>query len=353
MASDKTLDFLVIGQGLAGSLLAWFLLEKGRKVLVADPGSTISSTMTGAGLIHPVTGRRIVKTWEADVFIPFARNTYLRLQDRLGASFFEEYPVLELFHDHGHRNDWAARSAEPGMQHYIGEECPSEEIPSGIRSTVGGRWVLQSAWLDMPRFATAMRRFLQIRNALIEERVLLEEIEKDSAGIRWRDYHFQAVIDCTGASALQDPLLRNLMFNPCKGEILRIRTTGIPQDSVIHGQVKIIPEGGNTFIAGATYDFKNIDGQCTEEGLQWLREGIEKTISVPYEVVSHKAAIRPSTRDRKPLLGPLDTDGRIQVFNGLGSKGALLGPWMAAHLSRSLTENHALHPELQALRKAN
>lgn len=91
-------DFIIAGQGLAGSLLAWFLLKQGSTILVVDDGFQASSSRVAAGIIHPITGRRLVKTWQADTLIPFAFNCYREMESTLDSKFLMKLGYLKLLH---------------------------------------------------------------------------------------------------------------------------------------------------------------------------------------------------------------------------------------------------------------
>ncbi len=343
-------DYIITGQGIAGSLLAWFLIQEGKKILVADPALDKTCTRVAAGLIHPLTGRRIVKSWNADLFIPFARNTYTSIEDKLGERFFEDYPVFEIFNDAGHRNDWAGRSAEPEMHNYISEECGAGEIPGGVKAPFGGRWVINGGWLDTRRFTDAIRRFLIQKASFIQEAMDYREVAFTDAGIVWKDIPATAIIDCSGSAAINHPLFQDLPFNPCKGELLQISSKDLPKDIVLHGPVKIIPLGGYEYLTGATYDFKTIDDNCTAEGKEKMEEALHKMTSAPYSITGHTAAVRPSTKDRRPIMGPHKNIKRLFVFNGLGSKGVMMGPYLAKQLSAFLLHNTPLDKEVNPYR---
>ena len=101
---SKNFEFVIAGQGLAGSILAWYLIKSNRKVLVVEDSSLPSATSVASGLMHPVTGRRIVKSWRADEFIPNAVKLYRDIEKELNTRFFYDTPILEIYHDHGNRN---------------------------------------------------------------------------------------------------------------------------------------------------------------------------------------------------------------------------------------------------------
>ena len=346
-------DFIIAGQGISGSLLAWFLLQAGKKVVVIDPALDKTCSRVAAGLIHPVTGRRIVKTWNADILIPFARSTYISIEDKLGERFFEDYPVLELFNDNGHRNDWAGRSGEPGMTEYIREECTPEAVPDGINAPLGGRWVVNGGWLDTKRFTDGLRKYLLISSAFIKDKFSYDDLRIKEDKVIWKNIEAKKFIDCTGIAAIGNPVLTGLPFNPCKGELIHFSAEGLPKDMAVHGPIKIIPSGGYDYIAGATYDFTNINEETTVEGREKLEAALKKIINVPYTIIAHLASIRPSTKDRRPIVGHLHDSDKIYLLNGLGSKGALLGPWMAHHLTQHLVHDTAILDELKPDRKVN
>lgn len=346
----KKVDYIIAGQGIAGSLLAWFLLQRGRKVLVVDPQVAGTSSGVSGGMIHPVTGRRIVKTWMADTLIPFARKTYMDIEDKLAERFFEDYPVLEVFNDNQHRNDWAGRSADEGMDKYIKEECPPIAIPPGIHAPYGGRWVINGGWLQTPRFLDAIRRHIAGKNSFLRGKIDFFDTEVSADGIRWQDYEASAIIDCTGIDLYNSEQWDGMPFNPCKGELLHINAEGLPKNMVIHGSIKIIPTGGNGYFCGATYDYTRTDSECTEEGKEKLEAAIKKLTSLPYTITHHRAAVRPSTSDRKPIIGPHFSKARYYFFNGLGSKGIMLGPWHAQLLVKHLLDGEEIPDEYRPYR---
>jgi glycine oxidase len=346
----KNTDYIIAGQGIAGSLLAWFLLQRGKKVLVVDPERENSSSAVSGGMIHPVTGRRIVKTWMADTLIPFARKTYTDIEDKLAERFFEDYPVLEIFNDTQHRNDWAGRSADAGMEEYVKDECPPNTVPNGVIAPYGGRWVVNGGWLETPRFLQAIRRYLNGKQSYLHDQIDFHDVEQTENGIRWKDYTANAIIDCTGMGLYKTNHGEGLPFNPCKGELVHINAEGLPKNIVIHGSIKIIPTGGNSYFCGATYDYTRRDTDLTIEGLEKLKSALQKLTDVPYSITHHKAAVRPSTTDRKPIIGTHFSNKNYYFFNGLGSKGILLGPWHAQLLVKHLLDGQEIPEEYQPYR---
>lgn len=346
-----TQPVLIIGQGISGSLVAWFLLKHGAKVLVVDPCESSTASRIAAGLIHPVTGRRIVKTWMADTLIPFARSTYTEIEDKIAARFFEDYPVFERFHSAGHRNDWAAKSVDPGLKAYVGEECSAESSPKGIRAPYGGRWLIGGGWLDTGRFLDAMRTYLERLHSFRVGRIDYESLSISKDGIAWEGEPYQLVIDCTGVAAFHQPILGEIGLNPCSGELLHLNSTTIPRDAVIHGRMKVIPLGGYSYLAGATYRPGHIGTEPSQEGRAEICSVLDELIEGDYSVGEQVCAVRPSSVDRRPIIGKHHHLEHVYIFNGMGSKGVMLAPWFASKLSGHLLHGEELPEEILPYRQ--
>src|SRR5688500_16078345 len=88
---------LIIGQGLCGTFLHWYLSKEGSKCVVADPGNRDGASHIAAGSINPVTGRRIVQTWMIDELMPFAFNAYKKLEQELNAELIAQTDIVDFF----------------------------------------------------------------------------------------------------------------------------------------------------------------------------------------------------------------------------------------------------------------
>ena len=68
-------DYLIIGQGICGTMLSWFLHKEGKTFLIIDDNNENASSKIAAGIINPVTGRRYAYTWMIDEVMTFAVQT--------------------------------------------------------------------------------------------------------------------------------------------------------------------------------------------------------------------------------------------------------------------------------------
>lgn len=91
-------DYLIIGQGICGSFLSRYLLEAGCDVLVIDKERPNTASRVASGIINPVTGRRLVKTWEIDKFMPLAKDAYKSWELLLGKPLLTETSKIGRAH---------------------------------------------------------------------------------------------------------------------------------------------------------------------------------------------------------------------------------------------------------------
>ena len=83
-------EYLLIGQGICGTMLSWFLHKEGKSFVIIDDGAKDTASRIAAGIINPVTGRRYVTTWMIETVMPFAIQCYKELENYLGTSLVHE-----------------------------------------------------------------------------------------------------------------------------------------------------------------------------------------------------------------------------------------------------------------------
>ena len=335
---------LILGQGIAGTLLALELARSGSNITVADPGKSNTSSRVSAGMLHPVTGRNLVKSWKADEILPVAVEVYRRLEQLLGVKFFYPQATLELYRDAAHRNEWNNKSADPSYSRYIGTECKPDEVPAGIKQGIGGRWIENGGWVNAAVLLGSARSYLEANHRLILEEISEEEITFHTDHAVWEGQLFDFVIDCRGEETRKGNWFSHLPFNPAKGELIEIECPQLVLGGIIHKSVKIIPSGKN-FLCGATYSWAPLDNIPTESAREELQKKLKSVLELPYTIVRQRAGVRPSTNDRRPLTGKHPEFQRLYIFNGLGSKGFMLAPWLAAEVSAHLLEGKPLPAE--------
>lgn len=319
-------DYLIIGQGLAGSLLAHILLQKGKRVLVLNSYDPKSSSYIACGIFSPIAGQRIAKIWQADDIAPLLPDFYKGIQRTLGVPFFTQMPYIKLLIDDELKAFAARRLADPEYD----EIMQKREYP--LRgATVPALEIKHTGWLDTKTFLDAYRNRLQSLDAYREAAFDESLCTVDESGITYKDIRAKHLIFCNGLAVNQNRFFSDIVFYPTKGEIITVKMKA-REDAIICGNVFVLPIGNDLFHVGATFARTYDDLLPTQKGKEWLCQELEKIIDVPYEIVDHRVGVRPTTPGHRPIYRWHDTYKNVAVFSGFGAKGVSYIPYCAQQL---------------------
>jgi len=350
MNKANDVDYIIVGQGLAGSLLAYFLHKKNRRLLVIDPGLDNTSSKVAAGIINPVTGRRYVKSWRIDELIPFARQTYLELESLLGAKLYKDRHVLRALFSPAEQNHWNARLGDPGYEPYILPEAVPAKWASMLQPVYAFGELARGAQIDLNLLLVRFRVWLSENHRLAVDVFDHRDLDLSPRRLRYRDWTARAIVFCEGYLAKFNPFFNDLPYEGAKGEVLRIAIEGNQPRKLLRHHFFLVPMEDGTYWVGSNHLWHWETEDPTPEGKQWLTAQLGKILKVPYEVRDHRAAVRPTVQDRRPLLGMHPVFPNVFIFNGLGTKGASQGPFFARHMADVLTENTPVDPEVDIRR---
>jgi glycine oxidase len=315
-------EFVIVGQGLAGTALAWALLRRGRSVRVLDRERGNSASRIAAGLITPVTGKRLAKSWRWYELFPTAVAFYRAIETETSASFFHQKPSLRIFGDEAERDEYHRR--ETNILRGLVQPVPHINS-EWFAAPLGGFEMPSAARLDVPRYLDASREYFRARGTYLTGEVTsLESLDA------------QTVIFCRGFSPDADPWFGGIKFNAAKGEILTVRIPGLAEERVVHRGLWLVPAGESCFHVGATHTWEPLDAIPTTKGRTEIETKLRTFLKLPYKVIDHRAAVRPVIDAGFPVLGRHPTNPRVAYFNGLGAKGSLLSPFFANQLAAHL-----------------
>ena len=250
-------DIVVIGQGLAGTTLAWQLLRRGLRVMVVDREQEHSSSRIAAGLITPVTGKRLAKSWRWDELFPAAAAFYRSVEAETGTAFFHPRPSVRLFADVAERDEYHRRAA--GM--LAGKVQETQINEDWFAAPLGGFEMPHAARLDVPRYLDASREAFRERGEYLAadiEPARDMELLANSVRIPRLNVEAKAIALCCGFQTTSEPWFGGIRFNAAKGEILTLRVPGLPEKRVVHRGIWLSPIEGQTYRAGSTYEWDNL-----------------------------------------------------------------------------------------------
>jgi glycine/D-amino acid oxidase-like deaminating enzyme len=344
-------DFLIIGQGIAGTVLSHTLMQAGQSVLVMDEYKPNSASRIAAGVINPVSGRRFTVAWQYDQIYPVAVQVYQALERLLGVPVFKPRDIYNVLPSEQLKEAFIARTT--GLSYM---EDPSEE-----RMKAYGQWLEQPHGAAIVKGATvllhnllpAWRNYLKNHNSLREERLELSALEIGLEGVKYTDISARYLIFCEGAAIVHNPWFNYIPFLLNKGEVLQVQIPGFSTPDIVKRSVSLVPQGPDTYWVGATFAWDYPDEAPTAEKRDVLEKGLQQLLKVPYQVLDQLAAVRPSGTDRRPIMGLHPRYPSLGIFNGLGTKGTSLAPAMAAEFIAHVLRNEPLQADTDIKRFFN
>ncbi len=335
---------LIIGQGIAGTLLARSLRKRGLEVHVADGNLAGASSSVAAGIINPVTGKRFVKSWRFDEFFPIAKETYQQIEQELGISIWEERPTLRLLGTPEEANDWSIRCAQPEYTEYLGEMADAGAWTAYLKPGFRLGLIRKSARVNFPVLLSAFREKVLREGFFLKKSIDYQEIE-----MLLQTY--DRVVFCEGWRAEANPFFPESQFRVSKGEALIIRfpetenvgrLEGVPHvlpTDMLKKTMLLVPLGDGTFWVGSTYRWHFDDTLPGQEGRDFILSYLHEMFDTPFEIVNQVSGIRPTMIDRRPVVGQSKLNSKVFIFNGLGTKGALLAPFFAQQLAGEICKS--------------
>ena len=337
-------DFLIIGQGLAGSLLAWELIQRGCTVVVADNGQENASKVA-AGLINPITGMRFVKSADTDTLLPAARSCYSNLSTFFGQEFFIEKPMVRIFRSEKELINAERRLKQVNYRPYLNNIASHESLNGNILTPYGFLEQKQTGYLVTRPLLNCLREFFVSRNSYRKTDFDFSDI-KFWPNLQWHDLYPGRIIFCEGYQAMINPWFSWLPFQPVKGEILTMEHQLELPNKILNYGNWLIPLNPRQIRIGATFDRENRDILCSEDGKNALLEAVGQLSSglSDLTLIDHQAGIRPCTADRQPFIGSHPEQNQLTIFNGFGAKGSLQIPWYSRCLADHLMAGALLPP---------
>ena len=323
-------DYIIVGQGIAGSVLALKLLERNKRILVYDlPDENISSSRS-AGLFNPLTGRNVVKTWMADTLFSTLDDFYRNAESTLREKFYYPLNQYRPFDSNKQANELTNRFEGDEYEGFIRRICPSNEGQVIVKDEFGGVEIGHSGYVDVKKFIGSVKKILIERGCYREESFDYQSLEH-SDKIQYRGISSCYLLLCTGSAPGKLPFFEWLPNKFVKGEVLSVQLES-PLDRMINKGIFVLPlhEGG--YKVGSTYDRDDLTAKPTLEGKKQITDKLDKLMNIKYTVTEHLAGVRPATDDRRPYVGMHPVHKHIGILNGLGAKGISLAPFFAEEL---------------------
>ncbi len=342
------IDYLIVGQGLAGTLLGYQLIRRNRSILIIDEYDENSSSNVAAGLFNPITGKRFVKTWLADVIFPYLHEFYPELEEFLDEKFFFKKEIYRPFKNIEEQNDWTSKSGDTAYTNFIKNIYQTSQFED-VHDPYGGVEIGNGGVIHLSKLISAGRKKFFDDKILINEKFDDQNLRILDSSIRYKNIQARRIVFCMGHQNARKGFFSWLPFRPVKGEILYLKPFH-PFDKIFNKGCFVTPPVDGTCRCGSTYDWRDSSCSPTEKARKEIMEKFEKLFKIDAEILDQKAGIRPATLDRRPFIGIHPEYESVGIFNGLGTKGVSLAPYFSDQFVGYLENSSNLDEEVDIKR---
>ncbi|MNK08305.1 Glycine oxidase [compost metagenome] len=336
------MKFLVVGSGVAGICLAHELIQAGCEVNLIDKGENVSSVVA-AGIINPLVFRRMTLSWRVSELLPYARTAYRKMEELTGVSFFHSLVIRRLFASEQELEFWKKKQELPEFSDFM-EPLSAEDLDFPIeQNTFGTGRVKQACYIDTDHFVSANQEYFRKNKLLSEESFDHAELDAEKGVYKGVSYDY--IVFAEGKDGKTNPLFSYLPLQQTKGEVLTLQSDTLYSKESLNRKCFLLPLGNGRFKVGSTYAWDTDNTIPTEEGKQTITENLKSVTSEAYTISEHRAGVRPTVPDRRPLTGKHPEFPKMVFANGLGTKGYLIAPLLMHELAAHLLNGTDIHPE--------
>src|SRR6187401_67879 len=336
-------DYLIIGQGISGTWLSYYLQKANKSFIIIGKDQPNSASRVAAGIINPVTGRRIVKTWMIDELLSFLVPTYEELGNELNVKSIEKKSLIDFHPTPQMKIAFDERIKENADVLFHPKD--QGQYQNIFNYDLGFGEVDPCYVVNLIEILPAWRKKLLSNNQLLKEDFEITELKQTYAEINYKNIKAEKIIFCDGIHSSQNSFFKNLPFALNKGEALFIEAPGIPSTHIFKKGMMLTSIQKDLFWLGSNYLWEFSDDQPTEQFRKQTELLLRSWLKVPFKIVDHKASVRPANIERRPFVGFHPTYKNVGLLNGLGTKGCSLAPYFARQLTDHLIYKKEILPE--------
>lgn len=320
---------LVVGQGLAGTLISFRLYRAGKNFVVMDSGQEPCASRVAAGMWNPIGFRRLGFTWRVQEFLPIMLATYREIEEVAGKKFLFEVPVQKKIPGENYAREWEELRNSADYSSYL-----SPLYSRALRGDKFFQWgdVNGSGYLDIALLLDWWKDFLTASNQFRETSADYSQFKMIEDGVSYLGERFDRIIFCDGINVRQNPWFPGLPVQCNKGDVLSLRSEPDNIPGILNNGKFLLKMGDGRMKLGSTYEWWKDDVIPEEANREMLLQKAAELLPEPYTLIEHKTGLRPTVPDRRPVVGRSPLCSGMWLLNGLGTRGVMIGPYWAAHL---------------------
>ena len=339
-----TVDYIIVGLGIAGIAFAEEL-ENNNKSYIAFENYSQNSSKVAGGMFNPVILKRFTPVWNGTKQLKTAIPFYKKLETKLNIKLIEYIDIYKSFKSMEEQNNWHIACDNPLISNFLDPEI----IPNSnkhIIASFGYGKVKNTGKIYTKKLIKKYQSKLLKKTKLLNKTFDYNKLKISNNFIKYDDITASKIVFSEGYGMINNPFFKNLPLNEAKGELLEIYAPELKINFLLKSAVFIIPLGKDNYKIGATFNWNDKTNTPTLQGKQELEKKLKKTITCSYKIINHLAGIRPTVKDRRPLIGSCKKYKNIAILNGLGTRGVMLAPTLAPILYKNLEDNIPIDKEI-------
>lgn len=344
------LDFIIVGRGLAATTLAHRFQSKNISFKIIGDENLSSCSKVAAGIWNPVVFKRLTKSWLAEDLVTCLNTFYSECEKKTGVQLITQRPIIKPFTEDQEKTLWL-KKAKTELENFLDEqlyENPENDL-SAFKITNGYGLVKNSGNLNVALFLEASAHYFKDR--LINEIFDYSRLNISEEKISYKDLETKNIVFCEGYLVKDNPFFNWIPLKPAKGEIMTIKASNLElKNKIFNRNGFLMDVAENIYKVGATYSWDDLTETITDEGHEELKAKTRQMTDGTYEVLKHEAGVRPSSSDRRPVIGTHPVYKNLHVFNGLGTKGVMLAPYFSKNYVNFYLKKGPLHTEVDVKR---
>lgn len=345
------IDYLIIGSGLAGVAFAETAFHNCKDILLID-NQLSSASKVAAGLYNPVILKRFSAVWNSQQQLEILDDFFGKIESRFNVLFDHKSTILRRFSSIEEQNNWYAASDKIELRPFMSTVI-RRDLFDGLDSPYDFGEVKNTGYVDVAYFLDCYCKSLKDSNLLQIEDFKHELLSVHPNYVKYKNIEAKHIVFAEGFGMKKNPFFQDLPLIGVKGELLIIEAEDLKLDLIVNAGIFILPIGENKFKIGATYDWNDKTTLPTSEGKQELVDKLKEIITCDFKVIHHFAGIRPTVKDRRPLVGTHNMHSNVHLLNGLGTRGVMIAPSMAKALFEHIESQVPLSPEINIARFLN
>jgi len=339
------LDYIIVGFGLAGMSLAEQLRKENKSFVVITQEDKSSSVVAG-GMYNPVILKRFTSPWNAVSQLEYAIPFYTEMQSRLKVKVVNPLQVLRLFNTIEEQNNWLIASDKPNLSPFLSPNFIKNNN-TAIHADNNFGVVNKAGRLQVAKLLRTYKQELLSTKSYLEEAFSYHNLEVIADHFVYNGVKAKHIVFTEGYGMKENPYFNYLPLNGTKGEVLIIKSENLKLESIVKSGVFIIPlEEEDCYLVGATYHWTDKTWSATEEAKVELSDKLNLLVNCEYTIIDQLAGIRPTVKDRRPLVGRHPKHKNMYVLNGLGTRGVMVAPFVSNQLFNYIENGDELASEI-------